>query len=308
MTEAADSHWIAVDWGTSNLRAWKMAPDGTPIEGRDSPKGMGALDPDAFEPTFLDLAGDWLPENRTTVAVACGMVGARQGWVEAAYAAVPCPPHDLTRFVRAPVRDRRLSFQIIPGLSQASPADVMRGEETQIAGLLHRRPKFDGVLCLPGTHTKWAHISAGEVVSFTTYMSGEIFALLSGQSVLRHSVQSDGWSDEDFAEAVEEILSHPERLAARLFGIRAGSLLSGLTPDRARARLSGCLIGLELAGSKPHWLGRDVVLVGSEALSSRYARALALCGLSAETANATELTLAGLTAAHAHLTREGTPL
>ena len=202
------------------------------------------------------------------------------------------------------MRDPRLAVHVLHGLSQAEPADVMRGEETQIAGLIAREPGFDGVACLPGTHAKWAHVSAGEVVSFATFMTGELFALIAQSSVLRHSVAGDGWSDADFAQAVEDSLSRPERLAARLFGIRAEALLTGLPPERARARLSGLLIGAELAAARPYWLGRELALIGAPRLVAAYRAALALGGLEARTLDATAMTLAGLTAAHAQLLTE----
>ena len=126
----------------------------------------------------------------------------------------------------------------------------MRGEETQLAGLLAAEPGFDGVACLPGTHTKWVHLSAAEVVSFASYMTGEIFALLATASVLRKTVAPDGWSEPDFLQAVEDGMARPERVAARLFGLRAEALLHGLAPERARARLSGLLIGAA-AGPPP---------------------------------------------------------
>ena len=157
--------------------------------------------------------------------------------------------------------------------------------------------RFDGVLCLPGTHAKRVHVSAGGIVSFATLMTGEIFALLAGSSVLRHSVGSDEWSEPDFAEAVEDAMARPEKFAARLFGLRAASLLENLRPERARARLSGLLIGLELAGSKPYWLGREVALIGDAALARTYRAGLALCGLDAEPQDAKAMTLAGLVAA-----------
>ena len=195
MTKIAD--WIAVDWGTSNLRAWLMGKDGV-IGMVTSDKGMGALERDGFEPELLRLVGDYLPESGTVPVIACGMVGARQGWHEAPYVTTPCTAPGVGQAVTPEVRDPRLKVRILPGVSQASPADVMRGEETQIAGFLAANPEFDGVLCLPGTHTKWVHISAREIVSFRTFMTGEIFALLSGQSVLRHSVAGDGWHQAAF--------------------------------------------------------------------------------------------------------------
>ena len=294
--------WIAVDWGSSNLRAWAMAADGSVAAEAEAATGAVGLGPEGFEPALLALVGGWLGPGRTDVLV-CGMAGARGGWVEAAYAAVPCAPGPAA-FARAPTADPRLSVRILPGLRQDSPADVMRGEETQIAGLLAGEPRFDGVACLPGTHTKWCHLSAGEVVSFTSYMTGEIFALLAGQSVLRKTVGAEGWSESDFAQAVEDGMARPERVASRLFGLRAEALLHGLAPDRARARLSGLLIGAELAGARPYWLGREVVLIGATALAEAYRTALGLGGLAARVVDATAMTRAGLAAARGQLQSE----
>ena len=120
----------------------------------------------------------------------------------------------------------------------------MRGEETQIAGFIAAHPEWDGILCLPGTHSKWAHISAGEVVSFRTFLTGEMFAPLSRQSVLRHSVGGDGWDDAAFVTAVSDTLSRPEHLASSLFSLRAGSLLDDLPAATARAQLGHMNVSL----------------------------------------------------------------
>ena len=283
-------NWIAVDWGTSNLRAWAMGADG-PVAHGESPKGMGKLAPQEFEAALLELIEPWL--SGPTLVLACGMVGARQGWREATYRAVPCTPTDAHGLTRVTTTDPRLDVRIAPGLSQSRPADVMRGEETQLAGALALHPGFDGVFCLPGTHSKWAQVSAGEVTSFQTFMTGELFALLSTQSVLRHSM-AEGWDDAAFDEGLSEALSRPDRIAAKLFSLRAEGLLHALPGASARARLSGLLIGIELAGAKPYWLGQPVKLIGAETLSASYARALSPQGLKAETLDATACTLAGL--------------
>lgn len=285
--------WIAVDWGTSNLRAWAMGAEGI-LASAESADGMGRLGRDDFEPALMRLVGPWLTGGPVPV-VACGMVGARQGWVEAPYRPVPCPPVARGEGIAPPTTDA-LRVTIVPGLSQSRPADVMRGEETQIAGVLALHPRFDGVICLPGTHSKWAHVSAGEVVSFQTFMTGELFALLSTQSVLRHSM-GEGPDDAAFDEGAAEGLARPERLMARLFALRAEGLLNGLAPAAARARLSGLLIGAELAAARPYWLGQRVMLVGGAALAASYARALASQGLTAEILDATACTIAGLAAA-----------
>jgi 2-dehydro-3-deoxygalactonokinase len=284
--------WIAVDWGTSNLRAWAMGPDGI-MASASSDDGMGHLARDRFEPALLALVGPWLGAKVTPV-IACGMVGSRQGWFEAPYRSVPCSPLDRTGLVRVPVQDARIAVHIAPGLKQPRPADVMRGEETQIAGALALHPAFDGVMCLPGTHSKWARISAGEVVSFQTFLTGEMFALLSESSVLRHGMAGKGWDDAAFDRGVSDALSRPDRIGAQLFALRAEGLIADLSPAQARARLSGLLIGVELAGAKPYWLGQPITLIGAEALCQNYARALASQGATARILPATECTLAGL--------------
>ncbi len=298
-SKPAKADWIAVDWGTSHLRAWAMAADGSVRDQGQSADGMGRLSPDRFEPALLDLVHGWLGGGPTKV-VACGMVGSRQGWTEAPYRAVPCTALD-TGLVRAPAKDLRLDVRLIPGVKQDSPADVMRGEETQVAGYIAQNPDFDGVLCLPGTHSKWAHISAGEIVSFRTFMTGEMFALLSGQSVLRHSVATEGWDPGAFAAAVSDAIAKPEALAARFFSLRAEALLHDLQGDTARARLSGLLIGAELAAAKPYWLGQDVTLIGASSLTGSYAAALTAQGARPTIADGSAMTLAGLTAAYRSL-------
>jgi 2-dehydro-3-deoxygalactonokinase len=296
--------WIAVDWGTTHLRAWAVGARGEVLAEAASDEGMGTLRPEGFEPALLRLAGPWLgtglPDGPAEVIV-CGMAGSRQGWAEAPYRAVPCTPLG-PPLAPAPARDPRLVVRLVPGLKQTRPPDVMRGEETQIAGFLAANPGFDGVLCLPGTHSKWARISAGEVVSFASFMTGELFALLCERSVLRHGLGT-GWDEAAFAEALSDALARPERLAGGLFGIRAAGLLGQTTGDAARARLSGLLIGAELAAARPYWLGQRVALIGAETLSALYAAALAAQGLAAERADARAMTLAGLAAARA-LSRE----
>lgn len=300
MSGLAGLDWIAVDWGTSNLRVWAMGKTGSVLAESGSDEGMGSLDRTGFEPALMRLIEGWLPASATVPVIACGMVGARQGWVEATYRAVPCTPVATDGgMTRPPVTDQRISVHIVPGLSQSRPADVMRGEETQIAGFLAARPDYDGVLCLPGTHSKWVHISLGEVVSFQTFMTGELFSLLSRQSVLRHGLSGDGWNDDAFAGAVSDALSRPERLGSSLFTLRAEGLLHGLDAASTRARLSGLLIGSELAAARPYWLGQEVAIIGAETLSRAYVSALAQQGVSAGRVDVGEMTLAGLAAARA---------
>lgn len=301
MTTPAKSEtpkWIAVDWGTSHLRLWPMGADDHPLRRIDSDLGMSRLAPAEYEPALLDLLGDDLPDGPVPVVI-CGMAGSRQGWAEAPYVETPCAvPVDGPS---VPTRDPRLRVHILPGIKQMRPPDVMRGEETQIGGFLAKEPGFDGVLCLPGTHNKWVHISAREVVSFKTFMTGELFSVLGGQSVLRHSLNGEGWDDAAFAEAVSDALSRPATLTASLFTLRADSLLNGTGAAVTRARLSGLLIGAELAAARPYWLGQDIVILGEDGVAQAYRAALAAQGATARLVPAGDITLAGLAAAYHHL-------
>lgn len=292
-----DTRWIAVDWGTTHLRAWAMGPDGTVLDSASSDKGMGGLTPSEFEPALLSLVEDWLASDKTIPVIACGMVGARQGWVEAPYAQAPCPPLS-PNLIQPPVSDSRISVHIVPGVMQRDPADVMRGEETQIAGFLADKPDYDGVICLPGTHSKWVRVEGGKIVAFKTFMTGEMFALLSQQSVLRHSV-GQGWDAPAFLVGVSLAHAEPERIAGQLFSLRAESLVAGLAPDAARARLSGLLIGAELAATTELRQGVSVTIIGAGTLSGLYARALAALSQVVRNVDGGALALAGLTAAYA---------
>ena len=287
---AATADWIAADWGTTNLRLWAMK-DGEPLEMRSSDKSMAALSaPEAFAAELDRLTKGWpsLP------VIACGMVGARQGWIEVPYRPVPCPA--TPALMPVPGNPGGRPVLIAGGVMQTQPPDVMRGEETQIAGVLAAHPDFDGVICLPGTHTKWVRISAGEICHFQTVMTGEIFALLSQHSVLRHSMTPDS-SDARiaaFADAVSTALSRPHQAWAHLFRLRASGLIGKPAPGAAEGALSGTLIGLDLGAARPYWLGEQVLIVGAPRLSALYASALELQGLVPVIGDVDAATRAGL--------------
>ena len=165
------ARWIAVDWGNTHQRAWAIDADGGVRAHVARTRDPRDIPPDAWEAALLDLIGDWLGMGRIPV-LACGMIGGRGGLCEVDYRPVPAKPADMRPSAVPGLRDGRIALSIMPGLCQSSPADVMRGEETQLAGFLTATPAFDGVVCLPGTHSKWVQISAAEVVSFQTAMTG----------------------------------------------------------------------------------------------------------------------------------------
>lgn len=306
MNDVVRPHWIAVDWGTTHLRAYAIAADGAVLARADGP-GTGSLAATGgdFEAVLLTACEGWLGQG-VTLAVMCGMVGSRQGWAEAGYRSVPASLDTLgDQLTQVPVRDDRLSAFIVPGLSQNDPFDVMRGEETQLAGWVnaHAQPADSAMrICLPGTHSKWVQLDGRQVRHFSTAMTGELFDLLGHRSILAHSLTGEGFDAEAFGDAVRTAHERPACLTEALFSVRAEGLLIGPDPARARARLSGLLIGAELAGARLE-AGERVVLIGATRLCARYAQALSVLGHDAVIADGEAMVLAGLTAIHGQLTR-----
>lgn len=295
----ADAGWIAADWGTSRLRLWALDSDDRVLAEATSEQGMGQLAPGDFEAVFVALAAPFLPQGRVTRALICGMAGARQGWAEAPYTATPCAAIS-AQMLTVPTTDPRLDVRILPGLCQTTPPDVIRGEETQIAGFLTRQPGHSGTLCLPGTHSKWVRLTGGQVAAFRTAMTGELFDLLRNHSVLRHSL-GERWDDAAFIAAVTDACDTPAAALAELFTLRAQSLVAGAGMEAPLARLSGLLIGAELAAMRDHWHGAPVTVIGTAALAARYTAALRALGVEATQEDGEDLALVGLIAAHALL-------
>jgi 2-dehydro-3-deoxygalactonokinase len=296
MNKLEDISLIVADWGTSNLRIWGMDHQGNIVHTANSDKGMSSLEPSEFEPYLISQIKNWLPreENARCHVVICGMAGAKSGWKEAPYLKVPCPPIDKEKTIQVETKDKRISVSILPGIMQKSPPDVMRGEETQIAGYLSKKPDFDGIICLPGTHTKWVHISVGEIVSFRTFMTGEIYQTLSECSILKNSVKSNDFDLTTFLEAFEDTYSNPALLSSKLFGLRAADLLENISTKFLKSKLSGYLVGSELAGAKSYWLGQNIVMIGNDELCILYKKALKNLGLNVTIENTQDVTLSGL--------------
>jgi len=282
--------WIAVDWGTSSFRLWILDENDRIIDTVTSAKGMASLSQSQFEPTLSahlqTLLGAAAFQYPVYIA---GMAGARQGWQETPYRSVPC--HPVGAFSRVLCENKALEVYIHGGLSQSEPADVMRGEEIQIAGL----DKDNAAICLPGTHSKWVNVKEGIVRGFRTFMSGELFDVLRHHTVLRHAFEDACTGDEEaFLQGVAASLKSPAAFGNALFSLRAEGLLRELRPEEALGRLSGLVIGLELAEVTPYLGAQTVHLIGNEKLCRLYAQALDVCNLSSQWHNPTALTLAGL--------------
>lgn len=299
MTDIVD--WVAIDWGTSNLRAWGIASDGNVAFSRSSPKGMGKLTREDYPAALTELLDGVSGARSKLDVIVCGMAGARQGWLEAPYLEAPTDLRHLLAGAVQPAMPNGFAVSILPGVCQKAGADnVMRGEETQLLGLAALRPGYSGVVCMPGTHSKWAQLDGTRIERFATAMTGELFEIISTHSVLRHSLTGplDGpGRAEGFAAGSQAGLDRPQDLLGQLFQVRAGSLLSGRAPDWCAGFLSGLLIGTEI-GSNRHLIGAEPVpLIGSAALCALYADVLAQAGATGIPVDATDVVLAGLKAA-----------
>lgn len=288
----------AVDWGTTRMRVWLLDAGGAVLSERRSDDGMltaaGVGFAKVLEKHLAELAA--APDLPVIMA---GMVGARQGWVEAPYVETPATlANVLAGAIKVPGVARDAG--IIPGIAQADieRPDVMRGEETQLAGIAALRGTGSHLVCMPGTHSKWVVVQDGVVNRFGTWMTGELYAVIARESVLKHSVGGGSLAfspkSAAFAKAVRHGLDDPASLTARLFRIRAAGLLHKLPPEDAAATLSGLLIGGEIASARHGFDGGEVILVGSGLMYELYATALGVAGLGSRPADADEAVRGGL--------------
>lgn len=259
---------IAVDWGTSSLRCYRLDADGSIIDSRSSNDGILNVAPGQFSRVLDKQIQGW----DEAPIVMSGMVGSRQGWVEAPY--VPCPAG--FDEIAAKLVEVRQGIWIVPGLScrdSAGVPDVMRGEETQILG-----SGVEGTICLPGTHSKWVEVRNGRIERFSTFMTGEVYAVLKQHSILGRMMQ-DGPSDAGaFADGVKRsgeaggVLHH-------LFGVRTRGLMGELSAGASASYLSGTLIGHELRARK----AQQFSILGAPELAALYARAAQALGIETRT-------------------------
>jgi len=297
MTETVmNPNWIAVDWGTTNLRLWQCDQAGNVLAETKVQMGMGALTASEYEGVLISHIDHHLSGKGITEVLVCGMAGARQGWQDSGYLTAPCNTPALNQAVTVPTADPRIMVRILPGIKQPDPADVMRGEETQIAGFLKQTPDYNGLICLPGTHSKWVHVQNGRVVEFQTFMTGEVYDLLSRNSVLKHSVSGECFSQSDFVDAAKSAFENPADVFSQLFRLRAQHLVHDTDATVLSARLSGILIGQEVAAMERQWNHLPITLIGEEALCSLYKSALEAVGKSVDLNLSAAPTLLGLIA------------
>ncbi|KAA0082648.1 2-dehydro-3-deoxygalactonokinase [Mycolicibacterium sp. P9-64] len=280
---------IAVDWGTTSLRAWLMSDGGEIVSTRRRAKGLLSIAdrPAAergaeYERIFIELCKDWLGEYPTVPAIACGMVGSTEGWADAGYLTVPTDL-EFSADTLTKIRHARGTLHLVPGLRVAphgdTPGDLLRGEESQLVGALELvdSDQLPQTFVLPGTHTKWVRVDNATVQSFTSVMTGEIYGLL-----LRHGLlaRTAATGSPDYRAFDRGLRTTTDRgLLAELFGARALVLDGLLDPASVPDYLSGVLIADEVRHQFPRYgAGAGVVVCGAPDLCNRYARALRQAG------------------------------
>ncbi|WP_460370717.1 2-dehydro-3-deoxygalactonokinase [Pseudomonas sp. Tul1A2] len=296
---------IALDWGTTSLRAYKLAAGGVVLEQRALSSGIMQLPKtprvingrecaDGFELAFDEACGDWLDAQPHLPVIACGMVGSAQGWREAAYCETPANVANLGSSLQTVVSLRGTVVHIVPGVIQRSRLpNVMRGEETQVLGVLQNLPIEAGadlLIGLPGSHSKWVDVVDGCITHFDTFMTGEVFAVLSEHSILGRTLKQGATFDAlAFDRGVQVAQSADGELGvlSTLFSARTLGLTGELSPTAQADYLSGLMIGHELAALAIVQRRRrntpnlpSIILIGNAQLCARYSRALDACGFS----------------------------
>ena len=299
MTEPA---YVAVDWGTSSFRLWLIDRAGEVRAERRSGEGMLAAAKTGFAAVLQShLAAVGAPVHLPVLV--CGMAGAKTGWVEAGYVDTPAPlAAILKQAVRVPGEAR--DIRILPGIAQrdARAPDVMRGEETQLLGALGLDAAGEALVCMPGTHSKWVRVKDGIVERFSTFMTGELFSVVSRETILSLAVAGADEAEDvaSFKAAVKAAYAAPAFAANLLFGARSRQLLFGGTPAEARETLSGTLIGVELAaglsGAVPQ---AGITLIAAGRLAMLYRLAFEALSVTATPIDADEAARRGLSMAAA---------
>jgi 2-dehydro-3-deoxygalactonokinase len=260
--------FIAVDWGTTNRRAYRLDASGHCVEEFDDDKGVLAVPGDGFPAAVAEIR-ERLGDHPLLLA---GMIGSNRGWQDAGYVPAPAGIDDLVGALVWPGEREA----IVPGVSylKNDRADVMRGEEVQLlggvaAGLIDS----DGLVCHPGTHNKWVTLRGGKINAFRTVMTGELFSLLKEHSILSDLLQGEVEPNDVFKEAARYAI-YNEALPADLFGVRARVLLGQARKEDAASYASGLLIGSDVRIGLSLPTGAQVTAVGRPDLTRLYAAAI----------------------------------
>lgn len=291
-----DNHWIAIDWGTTNFRAFllkKNAEENHIIAKHQSHSGILSVKNDDFEAMLKAEIGDWFLPFPNRPIIMSGMIGSQQGWFEVPYISAPANEKDLIENSHCFQLKNGNPAIIIPGITAMSPfgvPDVMRGEETQLLTISQIQSPERHIAILPGTHSKHAVIDKGTITTFTSYMTGEIYQLLTLSSMIGKGLPTQ---IEDQASFIAGVMAaqHNIPLTHLIFSARTKRVLGKLPAECVESYLSGLLIGYELATLMPE---TPITIIGSTSLNQRYIEAGTLLGLTISTISGEDAFLSGI--------------
>ncbi len=271
--------FIALDWGTTSFRAYIVRAGGEVVDRRSASQGILAVEGGHFEEALEAQIGDW---DVSLPVIAAGMITSRQGWVERPYVACPAGPAELALALYRHETKSGRSVWFSTGLSCRSAEgvpDVMRSEETQVLGSLDTGLTH---FVAPGTHSKWIATEGERVVSFSTYMTGEVFAALKNHTILGKMMVEGPDDEAAFRHGVALALKDPGGFLQRIFSARTLALFDELAPAAIASYLSGQVIGTEVAHAVRHNpQGAEYCILASPGLGGRYMQALEIAGLKA---------------------------
>ncbi len=273
---------IAVDWGTSNRRAWALGPDGGILQQRADDKGLLAHADRRFAQSLELFLADWLKAAPGIPIIMAGMVGSRMGWVEVPYVPAPVRLTDLAGHVAKAGEIAGSACWIVPGVNMDDDIqpEVMRGEECQMLGALLRENRQSAMFVTPGTHSKWVRVIDGRLISFRTYITGELFDLLCKSGTLSQVMIGSRDNPDAFARGVAA--SADAELLNRVFSVRTFGLFGKMAGADLRSYLSGLLVGTEMRDAVAAWpdaAQASATCIGSAAMITRYQAAAAVLGL-----------------------------
>ena len=282
---ASEPALIGVDWGTSSLRAFLIGTQGEVLDAVSSAEGIMQIAGESFEAILERLIAPWVIGAKPAI-LASGMITSRNGWVETPYSELPMGVHGLAQTLVSHdmTSGARIHFVTGASIEHGGRPDVMRGEETQIVGA-SALGFNDGIFVMPGTHSKWVQVAGGQIVDFSTYLTGEIFAALKGHTILGKLMEGNDFSDDAFKMGVAAGLDERANILHKLFHVRALPLMGKIARHATEDYMSGLLIGTEIAdATRSAQDVSSVTLVGRSDLSDRYEIALRLTGLDCQRA------------------------
>ncbi len=284
--------YIAVDWGSSNFRAWLIGSGNHILSAIETDQGLRSLKSSQFESYLYDTIKDWNLNNLPIIM--CGMVGSRTGWQEVPYIDFFDMMQKLPFSFHKVHNSKNMDAYIISGCALfKGHYDVMRGEETQAYGFLSQNLDYTGFLCFPGTHSKWIECKEGKLLNFYSFLTGELFHILSSHSLLSPMLDNI-WDEKYFEKGLKQSLEKPEYFSQSLFSIRAEKLLNSEETIKAYPYLSGLVMGLEFKAMLASLKGKNITFIGNPKLTETYNKAATLLKIETQQYDATEATLKGI--------------